>query len=501
MANVKTNFTTFECTREVAGVIGTIPGSPVWRLLEPNTVSTFGSKIDTVARRPITKNRQAQQGTIVDLDSKVDFEHDLTMDIVREFFPAFVMATEAGPFRYGPFETNTVVSTTTSTDVTTTPATAFALPINTLILMRGFTNAANNGLKVLTAGSTTTVLKTTGLVTETPPTNAEVAVCGVQGAAGDLSLDVSGNLNSAASIFVANMGLTVGQWIWVGGETAGTQFIDNTKRGWARITAITTAKLTLDKRSFAIGSDAGTAKTVQIFFGKFIRNVAVDSASFLERSYHFEAAWKDLISAGNDGYEYAKGNYCDQLSFNLPLTSKSTVTLGFLGTDTDLPVAAGSRKTNASTPIAPVDKTAFNTSSDILRLRITKIDETALTTYFKSATLKINNNVNPEKVIGTLGAAFMNVGNLEVSLEAQVLFTNKDVVTSIRNNDRVTLEFSVRNGNGAIMTEIPSVSLGDGSKELTVDQTVKVNLKGTAFEDPVLGTSISFSTFPYAPAS
>ena len=237
-----------------------------------------------------------------------------------------------------------------------------------------------------------------------------------------------------------------------------------------------------------------------MLFGEFIRNVATTAADFLERSFQFEAEWDNLDgSSGNNEFSYAKGNFCNSVSFNLPLAEKATVTFGFIGTDTDSPVVAASRKAGASTATDPTKTTAFNTSADILRLRVTEVDETGLSTDFKSVTLTLNNNVSPEKVLGTLGAKFMNTGNFEVTLEAQLLFTDGLVVDRIRDNTTLTLDFIITNDDGAISVDIPALTLGGGGLELPVNESVLINTVANAFQDSVLGTSIGISIFPVVP--
>ena len=184
------------------------------------------------------------------------------------------------------------------------------------------------------------------------------------------------------------------------------------------------------------------------------------------------------------------------MAIALPLADKSTVTFGFVGTDTEVPTTT--RKSGASSALDPVQTTAFNTSSDIARLRLLQ-DTTGLTTCFKDVTLTLNNNVSPEKCLGTLGAFALNTGIFQVDLEAQVLFTNSDVTSAVRNNTTVTMDFILENGDGAIAFDIPSMTLGGGDKEFPVNESVLVNLSGQAFQDTTLGTSIGISLFPTVP--
>ena len=226
----------------------------------------------------------------------------------------------------------------------------------------------------------------------------------------------------------------------------------------------------------------------------------MDDAEYLERSFHFEGAYDNLDYPGpGDAYEYAKGNFCNTMAFELPLVNKATVSFGFVGTDT--PTPTDTRETNADEPIVPVQAGAFNTSADIARLRIIEVDETGLTTDFKSLTLNINNNVSPEKVLGLLGAKFMNSGNFEIDIEAQLLFTNPAVITAIRNNSRLTMDFAINNDDGAFMVDIPSLTLGGGARDFPVNESILINTTAQAYGDTTFGNSLSVSMFPFVPTS
>lgn len=476
----------------IEDTVGVLPGSPTWHLLEPNTINSFGANITTVAREPISKNRQRKKGTTTDLDSVVEIEHDLTLNPFIDFLEAFVFANFQG---LAVFEPTAAVAGGSGGY---TVASGGALTANALVYARGFLTAANNGLKVVQSGSGGTNIRVNSLSAETvsPTGSTEVAIAGVQGAEGDIQVNSSGNIFSTSLDFTT-LNLTVGQVIWVGGSAAGTQFAETANTGFARITAIAANLLTLDKKSTTFVEADGDYKTIQLLFGRFLKNVTVDDGDYLERKLQFEAAFPDLGGVGVDEYEYAIGNFCNEVSLSLPLTNKAGVTFGFIGTDTEVPTTV--RKTNASSARSPIQTAAFNTSADIGRLRITEVDETGLTTDFKNITLTLNNNVSAEKVLGTLGASNMNTGNFFVNIETQVLFTDSDVTTAIRNNTTVTMDFSVQNDDGGIFFDIPSLTLGGGNKDFPVNESLLINLSGEAFEDATLGYSIGVSLFPFLP--
>jgi hypothetical protein len=508
MGRVLTNNTTLSYAIEAT--LGVLPGSPEWRLLEPNSVGTYGATITTVARNPISQNRQRRKGTVTDLDSAVDWEGDLTLNHLVDFAEGFIFSTAVND------DLTFEGADATGTDYTVPALTASqaarliydnaAGPIS-LVYAQGYATAGNNGLKPLGADPliTNTAITVAGNVIETAPTNATVSIAGIRPEVGDLSLTVagsvgtltSGNNGAVNSIDFTLLGLTVGQYIHVGGLLGANQF--SAGAGYARITSISAGTLLLDQMDTTLLTDTGAAETVDLLFGRFIRNVATSSSEFLERSFQFELSYPGLDVGNADMFEYAKGNYCNTMAINVPLADKATVSFAFIGTDTDVPVAAGSRATNAATPIEPSRTGAFNTTSDCVRLFISQVDESARYTDFKSLTINLNNNVSPEKILCNLGAQFMNFGNFEVDIEAQLIFSDVAVASAVRDNTTMSLAFGLKNDDGALMFDIPAITIGGGAREFPVNETVLINTTSQAFQHATLGTSLGLSLFPIVP--
>lgn len=511
MARVLTNNIQLAYARESS--LGTLPGSPSWNIVEPNEIGSYGVKIKTVARDPISQSRQRRKGAVVDLDSMVEFKADLTVSAFMDFAEGFLFSNAVNTEMTIPV--SAVDGSADSYTVAALSATQAgklqweSSGYATLIYARGFANSANNGLKVLDADPATTDTSVgvtdTGLVDETVSGNATIELCGVRAKTGDLAINVTSGVatltngeNSVTSALdFTTLGLTVGQFIHIGGLASGQRF--SAGYGYGRITAISATSITLDKLQGTLATDPGTGDTVDILFGRFLRNVNVSDSDYLELSTQFELAAEDLEGVGTPAYLYAKGNYCDEMTIELPLTSKAMMGFGFKGTDTDDPTT--SRATNASSAKSPNMTSAFGTSSDIARLRITDVDETGLTTDFKNLTLTFRNSVSPEKVVGTLGAKYMNAGNFEVEMEAQLIFTEKDVITRMRNNTTVSMDFSLVNSDGALFFDIPSMTVGGGDLNFPVNQSVLMKTTCNAFEDAALNTSIGISVFPVVPTS
>jgi hypothetical protein len=513
MGRVLTNNVSLAYTIETAlGVAGT-----TWFLLEPNSINSFGAEITTVARNPISRNRQRRKGTVTDLDSAVEFEEDLTLSSFRHFIEGFCFVTGINTDVTALASTAAETTGDTYTIAALNAAQAEKFEVDTLVWAEGFSLAANNGLKVLDtdASNTDTSLAVADNLADeaSPPAAARVSFAGHRIAAADtVTWTWDGGSNQATlsetgvGTLLAQLGLTAGQFVHVGSiATAGGAIQNafensaaNDMYGWARVVSVGTDDVVFDKVDAALQFTDSTdpATAVDILFGEFIRNVPTTGVDYLERSFQFEVEFPNLDAGGGSEFQYALGNFCNTAAFSLPLTDKATITFAFIGTDTENPVVAGSRKSGASSATNPLDTGAFNTSSDIARLRITETDEDGITTDFKSLTMTLNNNVSPEKVLGQLGARYMNTGNFEVDLEAQLVFTDGAVVNKIRDNETVTMDFIVKNDDGVIAVDIPSMTLGGGGREYPVNESVLINTTGLAFQDSTLNTSIGVSILP-----
>lgn len=473
---------------------GVLAGSPVWKGVEFDALGKFGPVISKVARNPVSKSRQRQKGSVTDLDSSVEFETDLTMESAKDFMEGFFFSSFSGQ---APFAPTAVITTAYTVPV------GPVLAAGALVYARGFTNAVNNGLKVVGAGSTTTsiVISGGGMVAESPTVvqNATVEICGVQAGAADVTVNAGGNLTSTTLDFTT-LGLTVGQVCFLGDTGATFQFATAIDRGWFRIRAIAANLLTIDKKSEVYTADTGTGKTIRIFFGRFVSNVAVDAGNYLERTFQFEADLPNLgVTPGVAEYSYAKGNYCNELKISMPLTGKATANFGFIGLDATTPTTT--RASGASTRTVPVQKAMLNTTSDMGRLRIANVDETGLSSYLKSVNLMIRNLASPEKALGYLGAVSMNFGNFEVDADVDALLTQSETLLAIRDNRTVSFDIGLKNGDGGLFFDIPSATIEGGDLSFPANETVKIGDKVVAFQDASLGYSLSCSTLPYVPAT
>lgn len=483
----------------------TVPPETGWHNLQPNSYGDFGASYTKTGRVPITKNRQLQKGVLTDADTALPFETDLTKDVLDRFLPAIFMGAVKHSGGSGQsFWAPTAAADGGGSEDSFAVAADGDVPDGTLIYSRGWVNAANNGLFVTTGTSGDTAVKvaTATLVAETAPAQPALAtleVAGFQFTTGDAELDGSGNLVSSTKD-LQTLGLVVGQFIYFPPPShgAGLAFSTAGYYGFARVKSIAQNLVELDSHTWTVGSaDDGSGKTIRCFFTRFCRNTAIDSADYLVTSFAAEVTYPNLGGVGTPEYEVMKGLHVDEWKWNLPLTNKATASVTLTGTKTD--DITSSRLTGPNIARNAVCNLAVSTAVDLMHLRMQEYDETGISTDFVSLGLTFRNNVDPEKELGTLGADTINVGKFEVEIEAEVIFTNNDVINGIRDNRTVRMDVIMRNPDFGMVLDIPSMTLDSGGRKLEANKSVKITSKLMGFQDPTLGYTASASVFAYLP--
>ena len=365
MALVKSDFSTVALAPETT--LGVAPTTG-WGIFQPQRdgVQEWGPQLRATTREPLGKYATREKGAVVGRDAAVSIAHDLTKDWADLNAPLAWRVVPKHPGNTG----ESLFRPTAVTATGYTVASLGALPNGTLVFARGFTNAANNGLKVLAGTSTGIEIKTTGLTAETNPTNATLEVVGVQGAAGDITLNGSGNLTSTTLNFTT-LGIPVGSWMKVGGATAITQFATALYNGYARVLSVAANLIAFDLRSWTPGAlDAGAAKTIQLVQPRFYRNVTTDHVDYREPSLHGELELLGIGAADVAEYVYARGLNLSSFAIDAPLQDKITTTATYVGLDIADPVIAASRVAGASAARAPMAGALVQTSSGIQEVRL-----------------------------------------------------------------------------------------------------------------------------------
>lgn len=491
MGAVNTNSVSLAITEEQS--IGVLPATVMAEYMEPNEITDYGSDITTVARNPISKDRQNRKGTITELTATTSIGMDTTASHLLQILPGAMFANWYPQQAWLRGD----VSAVDGGSFAITGGDYTKIHAGDILFARGFHNGANNGIFIVSSATASSISVTASTtVAETGSDSTSLYVVGHQFQSGDLAVDAGGNLTTTG-FDLTTLGLTVGQGVYVGGLTDSTTFETAANTGLARVRNITASKITLDKHQQAFSADDGDGKTVQLYYGWFLRNVPTDHAKFKEHYYQFELTYPGLGSSNEDSYEYSVGNLINTMELSLPLSDKSTVSFETFAKD----VEDITTERKIWTIKNPLFTEAYSTTSDFLRLRIQNTDETGLTTLFKEATLSINNNAGGENVLNKLGPEFVNYGNFDVTLSSSAVFTNAAVVQKIRNNCTVTMDFCIYNNDAGFYFDVPTMTLGDGNRDFAVNEKVKISLSSNAFGDPTLGYTLSVTFFPYLPST
>lgn len=483
------NSTGLAYAEEVLGTPGVLPGSPIWYPLEPNNYSDFGSTTTSEARAPISPSRQRRKGSVVDRDSVAGFNHDWVSRSLFDVMQGFMFADWRK-------KTDLLVTAATGSSYTVASGGA-AFTTKTLLFAEGFNTPANNGMKPVTA-STATSVSVAGLVAEaSPPAAAHIQRVGVRGAAAEFALAVSGSRQrlTSSSLDLTTLGLLPGQWVFIGGDGAAFQFATAGANGFYRVAVggIAAGYLEFDRiPGTATITDTGTGKTVDLYFGHFIKN---ESDPLLQklRTYQLERRVKTTE------LEYIKGAGANTLALVGGLTTLLKADLGFIGLDSESATSA-----KAGTRVVTPAQTSYSTSGDVARLRLQN-DNTglALAAYATEVRLSIDNGIEPVKAIGAIGGIDLTTKDFMVSGASEWYFTTFAAVDAIKANADVGLDFAMTANVGGLATgwlfDIPLVQLGDGKAKIEKDRPVKLPISYDAVAHPGFDHTLSATYFAYLP--
>lgn len=488
--------------------IKVLPESPVWHPLEPNSYKDFGGQTTLMARKPINSSRQNRKGVITDLDASGGFNQDLTQSNLTRLFQGFFFANLREKATNIPMNGAAVAfSGVTAADKTYTLGSGTIgaqFAAGDLALASGFGVLANNGLKNVASSTNTTVVVSQTATDETPPATARLRKVGVQFGSAEMNIDVSGTyprlVRASGTKDLTTLGLIPGEWVFLGGDSAGSRFTNAANNGFARVRAVAAAYIEFDKTSTVMANETGTGKTIQLFFGNVLRNEK-DPALIRLRSVQLER------TLGNDSNgpmsEYLPGSVPNELSLNVKQADKINVDLSFVSMDHEQ--RSGSEGLKAGTRPDIVEAPAFNTSSDFSRIKLHQVIAgntcpAPLFGFLTELTLTINNNVSADKAIATVGGFDASVGTFDVAGNITAYFADIAAVQAVRNNKDVALDFAAVKNNSGLVWDIPLLSLGDGRLNVEQDSPITLPLSVDAAES-AHGHTLLLNEFPYLPSA
>lgn len=482
-----------------------LPVTPVWYAHEPNSYNDFGGQLSTVAREPISATRQRKKGTVTDLDASGGFNEDITQNNLTRVLQGFLFADAHEKADTAPLNGSAVVITAVdgTNDQYEAASGLDVFAAGDIILAKGFGVPANNGIKVLDAIASGAVDAVEDLTAEaSPPAAASIQAVGFQFDEDDATLTVSGGVATlgATTKDLTELGLNVGEWVFIGGDATANYFA-TAGRTYARVATIAAGAITFDKvTNGTLATDAGTGKSIRIFFGKFLRNESVDNL-IKTRTYNVER------TLGNNGTgnqaEYLEGAVPNELTINIPAADKAAADLSFAAMSNAFRTGAEGLKSGTRVPA--LGEQAFNTSSNVYRMRMNVVEAgtllpSALFAHVTEGSIAVNNNASLVKAVGTLGGIDISVGNFETGGSVTALFTDVAAVQAVRDNADVTFDLILAKQNAGMVFDVPLLALGNGRINVTKDQPITVPLDTIAAEGPN-GYTLGITFFPYLPTA
>jgi hypothetical protein len=505
---IDSDITGFRYSEETA--IGVADGSAIWYPLEPNSYEDFGGEYTLVARNPINSGRQRQKGVITDLDASGGYTTDITQSpIMQDLLQGFMFADYRSPAQV----TVTAVDPDTVNPDEYECAASTGFIVGNLIKGFNFSNAANNAMNRVTVVTGTTVEVATGLlVAETPPATAFIRVVGHQVVtAGDIDIANPGggvlpNMVSASLDFTT-LPLVPGMWMFLGGDSAGTQFSNSANNTWVRVYSVAAHKVEFDQTDTTLVAEDNSATSnsnIRMWFGRVLKNEA-DVTNQVRHTYQLERTLgaSDTASPTQIQSEYLVGSVGNELEMKFELASKAESTLNFVSIDHEQ--RTGVVGVKAGTRPALVSYDAYNTSNDFRRLKMSILDRTgsanpsALFAKMTELTLTVNNNCSVNKALGDLGGFDITAGEFQVDGAATVYFNNVTAIEAVKDNSDVTMSAIMIKSNVGFAVDIPLIALGDGRADIAKNEPVMVDLDMPAAADRVFNHTLLFCFFDYLP--
>ncbi len=464
---------------------GVIPTSPALQDLRV-TSSTLQPNIDTVMSQELRTDRQIPDQTTVAIKAAGDINFELSFSALDQFLEEALQ----GAWANKPSITNTAAGTPISALSTTTATVASggaAFLANALVQSSGFALAANNLVGVVASSTATTVVfpASTFTADASPQTGATLRNVGQAGASGDIVATSSGL--TSTSLNFTTLGISAGDWIKIGGSAAGNQFATAANNAFVRVTSVAANALGLDNLPTGWAADAGTGKTVWIWFGDTVINGTTLWTSTIERSFSDQAT---------PTYEYYTGSAVDKLSLSLSAGQIITGAASMVAQSAQYLTSRVSGATDVAAPTYPI----LNATSNFGRIGLGGATLSG-PDYIMSATVEIANNITPDMALGTLGAVGLNDGDFNVTGSLNAYFGDTTILANLLNNAATALNFRVTDGNApkeSYVIDMPQVKYTSVQiNDVTKNRPVMQALGYRAVLSPTYGYTMKITRFWY----
>lgn len=373
-----------------------------------------------------------------------------------------------------------------------TVLTGASFQIGHLVRTTGFNVAANNTIaKVTTAGATSVTATGAYAIEASPPGTARAKVVGFQGASGDITANATGL--ASTTLDFTTLGLAVGQWIKIGGTAATDRFIlggATANNGRARIIGIAAHQLTLDNLPAGWAVDAGTTRTIKVWFGDRIVNGTTQISQTIERG--------DL-GMNVPVYMVSPGMVVASLAFSI----KPKVIITAVATYMGMAAAAPNSTTTLDAVLDPAPAQAlfpqFAGSANVGSMRENGVQLTS-PNWCIGLDFTIANNIQPAETIDGVGPQDLVPGECLVTGVCNTIYGDATLLNRFLGGTPTNLNLALQKNNQMVFISFPRVVFNsDGA----VNANAKNQIINASFgfraskDDSLTGVIVSMDRLEY----
>ncbi|MCV9997327.1 phage tail tube protein [Pararhizobium sp. YC-54] len=368
--------------------------------------------------------------------------------------------------------------------ITVTAGEAFA--VGHLIRTSGFAQSGNNGLFKITTGSTTVPAVGNAILTDeaAPAAGARVKVVGFEGASGDITAVADGL--SSTTLNFTTLGLSVGQWVKIGGAGAAYRYAAAALNGWARIIDIAANKLTLDNLPTGWATNTGAGKTIRVFFGDTIKNGVTMFSHTIERGW---------LGQTVPSYIIQRGMVTGQGEFTFASEALATYVLTQSGLTGEV--------SDASLDDVPEPVTTNRTMA--AAVNVGRIAENGVQiggpNFVRSLGITINNNLRMLNAIRSdeqVGPVDIGTGSCDVTVTMETYFGSKVLLDKLFNSTPTNINARISKDGQALIYGVPRLTFTEGSTSAGgKNQDSMLPLTAMASKDTLTGAHILLDRLEY----
>lgn len=473
---------------------GVQPATPAYKNMRVTSSGIVASPT-RVTSNEIRSDRQVTDQILTALGSGGPVGFELSFKAHDDMIEAALQGTWTNkPSRDNAGVADSVITNVATVNEVLTCTTGASFVVGQLALFSGFGVAGNNGVfRCTQASATVPRFVGAGLTDETvPPAAARVQVCGFRGASADITATATG-LGSTALDFTT-LGLQAGEWVKVGGDTAGSQFATAANNSWARVssaTAPTATAVTFDILPVGWGVDAGTGKTIEVYTGDFVKNGTT------QRSFTIEAQQQDIAAPS---YEYFTGEQLDQLALTLKAGAVISGTYTFTGQGTP---TAGTVRTAGATDVAAPTFSVLNAASNVGRLAMNGV-VVGSPSYLMEIGLDLKNNLAGQSALNNIAPVGIRNGEINLSGALNAYFGDLVLLNAVLADSDTSLMFRTGRSDGnreSLLFDVPAAKVSGTAPVSGKNADRMFTGSFAAKKHATLGFTISGARYWYLPVA